>query len=74
MNNKEIVTVRSVEVVSGENVKPVFVKTKWRSKMQKIYVDEKTDYFIENIEGNSFSNKSTAWKGIDIKPYIGKKY
>jgi len=73
MNNQEIVTVKSVEVVPGESVKPAFVKTKWRSQMQKIYVNEKTGYFIENIEGNSFSNKSMSWKGIDMKQYIGKK-
>ena len=73
MKNKDEVTIKSVDIVDGESVKPHYVNTKWRSKMQKIYIEEEDSYLIENIQGNSFSKKSTSWKGIDIKPYIGKK-
>ena len=73
IDNKEIVTISSVDIVSGESIKPKYVKQRWKAKMQKIHVKEKSAYFIENIEGNSFSSKSTAWKGIDMKPYKGKR-
>jgi hypothetical protein len=73
MNNREIVTIESVDIVSGESIKPVYVEARWQSKMQKIHVKEKAAYFIENMEGNSFSRSSTAWRGIDMKPYVGKK-
>ena len=73
MNNREIVTIISVDIVSGESIKPGYVEATWKSKMQKIHVEEEPAYFIENIKGKSFSRKSTAWKGIDMKPYIGKK-
>ena len=73
MTNRKIVTILSVDIVPGESIKPKSVAQTWRSKMQKIYIEEESAYFIENIKGNSFSSRSTAWKGIDMKPFEGKR-
>ncbi len=70
---EHIVTIENVEIVNGESIKPSYVKQRWSSKMQKISIKEKSSCLIENIKGNSFSSSRSAWKGIDLNPYIGKK-
>jgi len=73
MKYEKIITIKSVDIVSGESVKPNYVERIWSSNMQKISIEEEPAFFIENTLGNSFSSSRNAWNGIDLKPYENKK-
>jgi len=73
MKYEKVITIKSVNIVSGESIKPNYIERTWSSDMQKIYIEEEPAFFIENTKGNSFSSSRNAWKGIDLKPYENKK-